>query len=123
MKFTDPLRARDPGGCESPRSRETERTAADTPTTDYAVWLLCTAAAAVAAWALHAGWMHSILEPLYWQAITALARLTGVRMLLNTSLNQNEPIVLRLEEALDCFLRTQTHVIVMGRYALERRGH
>jgi carbamoyltransferase len=41
-------------------------------------------------------------------------------MLLNTSFNENEPIVLRPEQALDCFLRTQMDVLVMGRHALQR---
>jgi carbamoyltransferase len=44
-------------------------------------------------------------------------------MLLNTSFNENEPIVLRPEEALDCFLRTQMDVLVMGSHALERQAN
>jgi carbamoyltransferase len=55
---------------------------------------------------------------LYWQLIDAFRRLTGVPVLLNTSFNENEPIVLRPEEALDCFLRTDMDVLVMGRHAL-----
>ena len=46
-------------------------------------------------------------NPRYWQLINAFERLTGVPMLLNTSFNENEPIVLTPDEALDCFLRTQ----------------
>ena len=41
-------------------------------------------------------------------------------MLLNTSFNENEPIVLTPEQALDCFLRTQMDVLVMGNHSLER---
>ena len=41
-------------------------------------------------------------------------------MLLNTSFNENEPIVLRPQEALDCFLRTHMDVLVMGRHVVER---
>ena len=41
-------------------------------------------------------------------------------MLLNTSFNENEPIVLTPAEALDCFLRTHMDVIVLGRHVLER---
>ena len=59
-------------------------------------------------------------NPRYWSLISAFARLSGVPMLLNTSFNENEPIVLRPEEALDCFLRTHMDVIVMGSHALER---
>jgi carbamoyltransferase len=57
----------------------------------------------------------------YWQLIKAFQRRTGVPMLLNTSFNENEPIVLRPEQALDCFLRTHMDVLVMGRHALRRR--
>jgi len=40
---------------------------------------------------------------------------------LNTSFNDNEPIVCRPEEALDCFQRTQMDVLVMGNYVLEKK--
>ena len=59
-------------------------------------------------------------NPRYWKLIKAFERLSGVPMLLNTSFNENEPIVLRPEEALDCFLRTHMDVIVMGQHVLER---
>jgi carbamoyltransferase len=54
-------------------------------------------------------------HPLYWQLLKAFDKLTGVPVLLNTSFNENEPIVLRPEEALDCFLRTRMDVLVLGR--------
>jgi carbamoyltransferase len=57
----------------------------------------------------------------YWQLIKAFERVSGVPMLLNTSFNENEPIVLKPDEALDCFLRTQMDVLVMGRHTLQRR--
>jgi carbamoyltransferase len=56
----------------------------------------------------------------YWKLIKAFERVSNVPMLLNTSFNENEPIVLRPEEALDCFLRTHMDVIVMGQHTLER---
>jgi carbamoyltransferase len=59
-------------------------------------------------------------NPRYWNLLRAFARQTGVPMLLNTSFNENEPIVLRPEEALDCFLRTQMDVIVIGNHVVER---
>ena len=59
-------------------------------------------------------------NPRYYRLIKAFEQLTGVPMLLNTSFNENEPIVLRPEQALDCFLRTQMDVLVMGRHALQR---
>ena len=52
--------------------------------------------------------------PTYWGLISAFQRRTGVPILLNTSFNENEPIVLRPEEALDCFLRTRMDVLVLG---------
>ncbi len=59
-------------------------------------------------------------NPRYWNLIKAFERLSGVPMLLNTSFNENEPIVLRPQEALDCFLRTHMDVLVMGRHVVER---
>jgi carbamoyltransferase len=59
-------------------------------------------------------------NPRYWRLITAFDRVSGVPMVLNTSFNENEPIVLEPREALDCFLRTHMDVLVMGRHVLER---
>jgi carbamoyltransferase len=59
-------------------------------------------------------------NPRYWSLIKAFERITAVPMLLNTSFNENEPIVLQPPEALDCFLRTHMDVLVMGRYTLVR---
>ena len=56
----------------------------------------------------------------YHALISAFDRLTGVPMVLNTSFNENEPIVCRPEEALDCFLRTNMDVLVIGQYFLSR---
>ena len=59
-------------------------------------------------------------NPRYYALIKAFERLTGVGMLLNTSFNENEPIVNTPEQALDCFLRTSMDVLVIGRYSVER---
>ena len=59
-------------------------------------------------------------NPLYWQLLKAFEKETGVPVLLNTSFNENEPIVHRPGEALDCFLRTKMDVLVMGSTALEK---
>jgi carbamoyltransferase len=59
-------------------------------------------------------------NPLYWKLIKEFANQTGVPVLLNTSFNENEPIVLRPEEALDCFLRTKMDVLVLGNFILEK---
>lgn len=57
---------------------------------------------------------------LYWQLIEEFRRITGVPVLLNTSFNENEPIVCRPEEALDCFLRTKMDVLILGQFFLKR---
>ena len=59
-------------------------------------------------------------NPLYWRLIAAFAELTGVPVLLNTSFNENEPIVYQQSEALDCFLRTKMDVLVLKRYLLSK---
>ena len=43
-------------------------------------------------------------------------------IVLNTSFNENEPIVNTPAEALDCFLRTKMDRLVMGRIAVVRRA-
>ena len=59
-------------------------------------------------------------NPLYWALIKEFQKLTGVPVLLNTSFNENEPIVLRPEEAINCFLRTKMDVLVLGNYVIEK---
>lgn len=53
-------------------------------------------------------------NPLYHRLIEAFRELTGVPMVLNTSFNENEPVVCDPAEALDCFLRTDMDVLVLG---------
>lgn len=53
-------------------------------------------------------------NPLYHQLIAAFGKLTGVPMVLNTSFNENEPVVCQPKEALDCFLRTKMDLLVLG---------
>ncbi len=59
-------------------------------------------------------------NPLYWKLLRAFESLTGVPVLLNTSFNENEPIVHRPAEALDCFLRTKMDVLVLGNFVVEK---
>ena len=56
----------------------------------------------------------------YYDLIKTFQRITGVGMLLNTSFNENEPIVHTPEQALDCFLRTDMDVLVAGGHSVER---
>lgn len=57
-------------------------------------------------------------NPRYWRLIKAFHQITGVPLVLNTSFNDNEPIVNRPEEALDCFQRTQIDALVLGDYLI-----
>jgi len=61
-------------------------------------------------------------NPLFWQLLRAVGDLTGVPVVLNTSFNDNEPIVCRPQEALDCFARTQMDVLVMDKFIIEKRS-
>jgi len=61
-------------------------------------------------------------NPLYYGLIEEFGRLTGVPVVLNTSFNENEPIVCNPDEALSCFLRTRMDVLVMGPFVLERES-
>jgi carbamoyltransferase len=65
--------------------------------------------------------VHRDTNPLYHQLIAAFHQLTGVPMVLNTSFNENEPVVCRPEEALDCFLRTKMDVLVLGNHFVSRK--
>jgi carbamoyltransferase len=60
-------------------------------------------------------------NPRYYRLIESFRTLTGVPMVLNTSFNENEPIVCRPEEALDCFLRTKMDALVIGDVVMLRR--
>ena len=60
-------------------------------------------------------------NPRYWKLIKAFEEITGVPVVLNTSFNDNEPIVCRPEEALDCFKRTQMDALVLGDFLITRQ--
>jgi carbamoyltransferase len=59
-------------------------------------------------------------NPRYHALISAFRDLTGVPVVLNTSFNDNEPIVCRPEEGLDCFLRTQMDALVLGDFLIAK---
>lgn len=61
-------------------------------------------------------------NPRYYQLISEFERQTGVPVVLNTSFNDNEPIVCRPEEALNCFLRTNMDAVVLGNTLISRAG-
>ena len=59
-------------------------------------------------------------NPLYYRLIESFRSITEVPMLLNTSFNENEPVVCEPRQALDCFLRTKMDMLVMGHAVLYR---
>jgi carbamoyltransferase len=59
-------------------------------------------------------------NPRYFRLISEFAAITGVPVLLNTSFNENEPIVDTPEQALDCFLRTRMDAIVVNNTIVRR---
>lgn len=65
--------------------------------------------------------VRQVDNPRYWQLIDEFRKITGVPIVLNTSFNENEPIVCSPGEALDCFLRTKMDVLVMNDWFVERR--
>jgi carbamoyltransferase len=69
------------------------------------------------------GRLQSVTEaqnPRYYHLIEAFRDLTGVPLVLNTSFNENEPVVNTPAEALDCFLRTKMDLLVMGDLMIQR---
>jgi carbamoyltransferase len=61
------------------------------------------------------------VTPRYYQLIDAFRRKTGVPVLLNTSFNENEPIVNSPADALECFLRTNMDMLVLENCVVERK--
>jgi len=59
----------------------------------------------------------------YWKLIHKFGEATGVPVLLNTSFNENEPIVQTPAQAIDCFLRTQMDVLSIGGFLLRKEDN
>ena len=57
---------------------------------------------------------------LYYDLIYRFGNLTGIPVLLNTSFNENEPVVCKPEEAVSCFLRTRMDFLVIGSFFCTR---
>jgi carbamoyltransferase len=60
------------------------------------------------------------MNPLYYQLIEDFYKLTGVPLVLNTSFNENEPIVCTPGDAIECFLKTRMDVLYIGNYQVAR---
>jgi carbamoyltransferase len=57
-------------------------------------------------------------NPLYYDLIQTFERKTGIPVILNTSFNENEPIVCKPDEAIDCFKRTRMDALAIGPYVV-----
>ena len=66
--------------------------------------------------------VHKNTNPRYYQLIKEFKNLTNVPMVLNTSFNENEPVVCKPEEALDTFLRTKMDILVLGDWMIKRNN-
>jgi carbamoyltransferase len=64
--------------------------------------------------------VHRETNPRYYRLTEVFKVVTGVPMVLNTSFNENEPVVCKPVEALDCFLRTRMDVLVLGNWFVSR---
>jgi carbamoyltransferase len=60
-------------------------------------------------------------NPRFWKLLKAFGEITGVPLLINTSFNDNEPIVAAPREAIDCFIRTDMDLLVMGPFIAAKR--
>lgn len=70
------------------------------------------------------GRVHTVTReanPRYYALIEAFERRTGTPVLLNTSFNENEPIVCTPADAIDCFYRTRMDVLAIGRFFYEKQ--
>ena len=59
-------------------------------------------------------------NPIYYKLISEFNKITGVPIILNTSFNENEPVVCTPEEALNTFLRTDMDLLVLGNWTVSR---
>ena len=61
-------------------------------------------------------------NPRYWKLLKAFEKITGVPVLLNTSFNENEPMVCNPEEAIRCFVRANIDILVLGNHIVMRQN-
>jgi carbamoyltransferase len=63
------------------------------------------------------------LNEKYYRLIKRFYDLTGIPIVVNTSFNENEPIVETIKDALDCFLRTKMDILVLNNIIVTRENH
>ncbi len=71
------------------------------------------------------GRLHTVTRAqneIYYDLISAFAKLSGVPALLNTSFNENEPIVDTPEQAVDCYMRNDVDALCMGPFCAVKCG-
>jgi carbamoyltransferase len=61
-------------------------------------------------------------NPRYWRLIKEFQKLTGVPLLLNTSFNESEPIVMTPQHAVETFTKTEMDVLVLGNHVVRREA-
>jgi carbamoyltransferase len=59
-------------------------------------------------------------NPVYWRLINEFKNITGIPVLLNTSFNDNEPIICTPAEAFDCFFKTRIDILAMDNFIISR---
>ena len=59
-------------------------------------------------------------NPRYYKLISCFNKITGIPIILNTSFNENEPIVFTPENALNCFLRTKMDILIIENWVVVR---
>lgn len=64
--------------------------------------------------------VEEVNNPLYFALLEAMEKRTGHPLILNTSFNENEPVVDTPDQALACFLRTDMDALIMGRYVVAK---
>jgi carbamoyltransferase len=72
----------------------------------------------------HTGRVQSVskaINPKFWKLISCFRKQTGIPILLNTSFNENEPIVCSPQDALNCFATTDMDALVLGNFLLIRK--
>jgi carbamoyltransferase len=62
------------------------------------------------------------VNPLYWKLLRRFGELAGVPVLINTSFNENEPIVDTPAQAIDCFRRTKMDCLAIGPFLVAKEG-
>jgi carbamoyltransferase len=62
-------------------------------------------------------------HPLYWQILHRFRELTGIPLVVNTSFNDNEPIVCTPQDAINCFLRTRIDLLAFDNYLVYQKDN